>query len=99
MAVFFRIVMDGVVCSLSLILKNPSLFSLSRPMTKELWTSILKASGLSEKMMHRWHIKFEKAAPDDHLAFLRFLQFLMKKSKVSGIGLLDETQRTEEIYK
>jgi DNA-binding transcriptional MerR regulator len=56
------------------ILKNPSLFLLSRPMTKELWTSILKASGLSQKMMHRWHIKFEKAAPDEHLAFLRFLQ-------------------------
>jgi len=55
-------------------LKNPSLLSSSRPMTKELWTSILKASGLSEKMMRNWHIQFEKAVPEEHLAFLRFLR-------------------------
>ena len=55
-------------------LKNPSLLSSSRPMTKELWTGILKASGLSEEMMRNWHIRFEKAAPDEHLTFLRFLQ-------------------------
>lgn len=55
-------------------LQNPSLLSSSTPMTKELWTRILKASGLSEKMMRKWHIQFEKAAPDEHLAFLRFLQ-------------------------
>lgn len=55
-------------------LQNPSLLSASTPMSKELWTRILKASGLSEQMMRKWHIQFEKAAPDEHLAFLRFLQ-------------------------
>lgn len=55
-------------------LQNPSLLSSSTPMTKELWTRILKASGLSEKMMRKWHIQFEKGAPKEHLAFLRFLQ-------------------------
>lgn len=55
-------------------LQNPSLLSSSKPMTKGLWTSILKASGLSEEMMRNWHIQFEQAAPDEHLAFLRFLQ-------------------------
>lgn len=55
-------------------LQNPSLLSSSTPMTKELWTRILKASGLSEKMMRKWHIQFEKSAPGEHLAFLRFLQ-------------------------
>lgn len=55
-------------------LQNPSLLSSSTPMTKELWTRILKASGLSEKMMRNWHVQFEKAASDEHLAFLRFLQ-------------------------
>ncbi len=55
-------------------LQNPSLLSSSTPMTKELWTRILKASGLSEKSMRKWHIQFEKAAPKEHLAFLRFLQ-------------------------
>lgn len=55
-------------------LQNPSLLSSSGSMTKKLWTSILKASGLSEKMMRTWHVQFEKAAPDEHLAFLRFLR-------------------------
>ena len=55
-------------------LQNPSLLSSSNPMTKELWTSILKASGLSEEMMRNWHIQFEKSAPDEHIAFLKFLQ-------------------------
>lgn len=56
------------------ILQNTSLLSSSKPMTKVLWTSILKASGLSERMMRNWHIQFEKAAPHEHVAFLRFLQ-------------------------
>ena len=55
-------------------LQNPSLLSLSSPMTKELWTDLLKASGLSEEMMRKWHIKFEEAAPDKHLVFLRYLK-------------------------
>lgn len=55
-------------------LQNPSLLSASQPMTKALWTSILEASGVSEEMMCNWHVQFEKAAPDEHLAFLRFLQ-------------------------
>ena len=55
-------------------LQNPSLLSSSKPMTKKLWTSILKAAGLSEEMMRKWHIQFEKAAPAEHHAFLQFLQ-------------------------
>jgi hypothetical protein len=55
-------------------LQNPSLLASSRPMTKQLWTRILEASGVSEEMMHTWHVQFERAAPDEHLAFLKFLQ-------------------------
>lgn len=55
-------------------LQNPSLLLSSKPMTAKLWTKILKSSGLSEKMMRKWHIQFEKAAPEEHHAFLRFLQ-------------------------
>ena len=62
-------------------LQNTSLLSSSKPMTKVLWTSILKSSGLSEKMMRNWHIQFEKAAPDEHLAFLQFLQISHKEIK------------------
>jgi len=60
-------------------LQNPSLLSSSMPMTRELWTKILKSSGLTEKMMRNWHVQFEKAAPNEHLAFLKFLQISEKE--------------------
>ena len=42
--------------------------------TKEKWVEIMRASGLSEDNMHRWHAEFERAAPEEHEEFLRFLQ-------------------------
>jgi hypothetical protein len=42
-------------------------------MTKEKWVSIMRASGFSEADMHRWHVEFERSAPNDHQAFLEFL--------------------------
>ncbi len=33
----------------------------------------LKASGLTEADMRRWHVEFERAAPEDHQQFLEFL--------------------------
>lgn len=56
------------------LLQKPSLLSASVPMTKKMWVSLLKASGLAEEEMRDWHIQFERAAPDKHLAFLKFLQ-------------------------
>ena len=41
--------------------------------TKEKWVSIMKNSGLTEQQMHRWHAEFEKAAPQEHEEFLKFL--------------------------
>jgi DNA-binding transcriptional MerR regulator len=41
--------------------------------TKEKWVSIMKAAGLTEEAMHRWHAEFEKAAPEEHREFLEFL--------------------------
>jgi hypothetical protein len=41
--------------------------------TKEKWVSIMKASGLTDDAMHRWHAEFEKAAPEEHREFLEFL--------------------------
>ena len=42
-------------------------------MTKEKWVTIMKAAGLDEAAMHRWHVEFERAAPDEHEEFLRYL--------------------------
>jgi DNA-binding transcriptional MerR regulator len=54
------------------LLKNDSI-GRKKMITKEKWVSIMKASGLSEADMHRWHAEFEKAAPEEHQEFLEFL--------------------------
>jgi DNA-binding transcriptional MerR regulator len=41
--------------------------------TKQKWVSIMKACGLSDEQMHRWHAEFERSAPDEHQEFLEFL--------------------------
>jgi hypothetical protein len=42
--------------------------------TKEKWVSIMRASGLTDEDMHRWHAEFERAAPVEHQEFLEFLR-------------------------
>jgi DNA-binding transcriptional MerR regulator len=42
-------------------------------MNKELWNSLLKASGFSEQDMLAWHCEFEAHDPDSHQRFLEFL--------------------------
>jgi MerR family transcriptional regulator, thiopeptide resistance regulator len=43
-------------------------------MTKEKWVSIMKAAGLTEDEMRRWHTEFERSAPEEHQEFLQYLQ-------------------------
>jgi DNA-binding transcriptional MerR regulator len=54
------------------LLKNDSI-GRNKMITKEKWVSIMKASGLTEEAMHRWHAEFEKAAPEEHREFLEYL--------------------------
>ena len=42
-------------------------------LTKEKWTQVMKDSGFSDDDMHRWHAQFERAEPEDHEQFLKFL--------------------------
>ena len=41
--------------------------------TKDKWVSIMRAAGMSEPDMNRWHMEFEKHAPAEHQEFLEFL--------------------------
>jgi DNA-binding transcriptional MerR regulator len=41
--------------------------------TKQKWVSVMKACGLSDEQMHRWHSEFERSAPEEHQEFLEFL--------------------------
>jgi DNA-binding transcriptional MerR regulator len=42
--------------------------------SKDKWVEIMRASGMSDEDMHRWHMEFEKSAPEDHQEFLEFLK-------------------------
>ena len=41
--------------------------------TKQKWVEVMRNAGLTEEQMRRWHMEFEKAAPDEHQEFLEFL--------------------------
>ena len=46
-----------------------------RVMNRERWISLLAAAGFDEEEMRRWHVRFERFAPDKHREFLEFLCF------------------------
>lgn len=48
-------------------------FRRNQMITKDRWVAIMKAAGFTEDNMHRWHVEFEKAAPQEHQEFLEFL--------------------------
>jgi len=45
----------------------------ARIITKSMWVSLLKAAGLDENGMKKWHIEFEKTSPEAHQDFLESL--------------------------
>ncbi|MGD0154973.1 MAG: MerR family transcriptional regulator [Terracidiphilus sp.] len=71
--------LDGEIRTLrehqAAILKLLSHRSLRREqmITKQKWVAIMKACGLSDEQMHRWHTEFERSAPEEHEEFLKFL--------------------------
>ncbi len=48
-------------------------------LNKERWVEILRATGLDEAAMHRWHVEFERAAPQAHRSFLDSLGLSTKE--------------------
>jgi len=56
------------------LLQNKNSLRRNKVMTKEKWVAIMRATGFSEADMRRWHVEFEKSAPEDHQQFLEYLQ-------------------------
>ena len=56
-----------------LLLQGADTVQKEKKMTKEKWTEIMRAAGLSDEDMRRWHCEFERAAPRDHGQFLEYL--------------------------
>ena len=56
-------------------------FRRTKMVTKDKWVSIMRACGLTDEQMHRWHMEFEKAAPSEHQEFLQFLHIPAEEIK------------------
>lgn len=54
-----------------------------KALDKDGWISILRASGMDDNDLFRWHIEFEKVSPDAHQNFLEFLG--MKSQEIRAI--------------
>jgi DNA-binding transcriptional MerR regulator len=55
------------------LLANPKKLRGARAIGKDGWVAILRAAGLDETAMHRWHVEFERMAPNAHEDFLASL--------------------------
>jgi len=55
------------------LLKNMGALKKTRAMNKDMWVSILRASGMSDDDMKRWHREFERMAPEAHQDFMESL--------------------------
>lgn len=63
-------------CQQSTIMKiigSEHLAKKSRLVTKNQWISLLKATGLNEEDMVKWHMEFERMSPEAHQDFLESL--------------------------
>lgn len=55
------------------LLRGGSKLRRARQLDKERWVAILRATGLDEADMQRWHVEFERTAPAAHRDFLESL--------------------------
>jgi DNA-binding transcriptional MerR regulator len=55
------------------LLADPKKLRRSRAIDKDGWAAMLRAAGLDDAGMHRWHVEFETMAPKAHQDFLQSL--------------------------
>lgn len=55
------------------LLKDSQAGRRARVMDKTSWVSLLRATGLDDRDMEKWHSEFERLAPEAHQDFLEFL--------------------------
>jgi len=57
---------------------NPSFSDMPAGLSREKWTTLLRAAGMTDQDMLHWHIEFERLFPDDHQTFLESLGISQK---------------------
>lgn len=55
------------------LLNHPQAFKNCRQVNKTQWVAMLRAAGLDEAGMHKWHCEFEQRSPQAHQDFLESL--------------------------
>lgn len=55
------------------LLRSDAALAEGRVLDKERWVAILRATGLDEDGMRRWHEEFERSSPEGHRDFLESL--------------------------
>ncbi len=65
------------------LLSDDSVLSRTRSLNKRTWVSVLRATGLDEEDMSRWHVEFERLSPEAHRDFLESLG--LSEAEVTGI--------------
>ncbi|MCW8930359.1 MAG: MerR family transcriptional regulator [Gammaproteobacteria bacterium] len=65
------------------LLENGCSLGDTRTINKEIWVSLLAAAGLDEEGMKKWHIAFEKTAPEAHQDFLESIG--IEKHEITSI--------------
>jgi MerR family transcriptional regulator, thiopeptide resistance regulator len=55
------------------LLAKPGRLRGTRALNKARWIAILRAAGLDDDAMHKWHVAFEQTAPEAHQDFLESL--------------------------
>ncbi len=64
------------------LLKNDRALAKVRVMDKESWIRLLETAGLDEAARNKWHVEFERLAPDAHQDFLESLGIPPKEVKL-----------------
>ena len=55
------------------LLRDPAKLRRARALDKQAWVALLRATGLTEAEMRKWHVEFERMAPEAHRDFLESL--------------------------
>ncbi len=78
---------------------NENASAKNRVLTKEDWVSLMRATGLSDGEMSRWHIEFERLSPEAHQDFLEALG--MNENEISKVRKWSagETLETETLIR
>ncbi len=60
-------------CQIVQLLNQPEVRKEIEMLTKDRWVAVMRAAGLTDEAMHKWHIQFETMEPDAHQEFLASL--------------------------